>query len=204
MRPGPVVARLSGPGPAAEPEALTLAQELAHPFSLAYALYFAAMLHQFRREAQPTQERAEALMALAGEQGFAQWLARGTIMRGWALAEPGSTGSGRDGADASGPGGLAGHGGRGCDSRIFLPCWPRRMGQVGQTEEGLSLLAEALAVVDSTGERCGKRSCIGSRGSCCWRSAGGRQQCGGGGLFSPGPRHGPPPAGQVAGSCGPP
>jgi adenylate cyclase len=30
-------------------EALTLAQELAHPFSLAYTLYFAAFLHQLRR-----------------------------------------------------------------------------------------------------------------------------------------------------------
>ena len=28
---------------------LTLAQELAHPFSLAYTLYFAAFLHQLRR-----------------------------------------------------------------------------------------------------------------------------------------------------------
>ncbi len=33
-------------------EALTLAQELSHPFSLAVALDYAAMLHQFRREPQ--------------------------------------------------------------------------------------------------------------------------------------------------------
>src|SRR5262249_36163545 len=52
-------------------EALTLAQELAHPFSLAYALTFAAWVHQFRREGQATHARAEALYALAGEQGFA-------------------------------------------------------------------------------------------------------------------------------------
>jgi hypothetical protein len=30
--------------------ALTLAREVAHPFSLGYALFFAAWLHQFRRE----------------------------------------------------------------------------------------------------------------------------------------------------------
>ena len=41
-------------------EALTLAQELSHPFSLAYALDFAAWLHQLRREGQAAQERAEA------------------------------------------------------------------------------------------------------------------------------------------------
>ena len=33
-------------------EALTLARELAHPYSLAYALGFAARIHQFRREGQ--------------------------------------------------------------------------------------------------------------------------------------------------------
>ncbi len=40
-------------------EALTLAREVAHPFSLAYVLFFAALLHHFRREGQLTQERAE-------------------------------------------------------------------------------------------------------------------------------------------------
>ncbi len=57
-------------------EALTLAQELAHPFSLAFALYFAARLHQFRREAQAAQERAEAAMALVdASRGLPIWLA---------------------------------------------------------------------------------------------------------------------------------
>ena len=51
-------------------EALTLAQELSHPFSLAYALSYAAMLHQFRREGQAAQERAEAKITLSTEQGF--------------------------------------------------------------------------------------------------------------------------------------
>ena len=51
-------------------EALTLAQELSHPFSLAYALSMLPCSHQFRREGQAAQERAEAVMALATEQGF--------------------------------------------------------------------------------------------------------------------------------------
>jgi predicted ATPase/class 3 adenylate cyclase len=72
-------------------EALILAQELAHPFSLAYALAFAAWVHQFRRESQATHERAEALCALAKEQGFAFLLATGTMHRGWALAEQGQS-----------------------------------------------------------------------------------------------------------------
>ncbi len=44
--------------------ALTLARELAHPFDLAVALDFAALVHQFLREGQAMQERAEAVVTL--------------------------------------------------------------------------------------------------------------------------------------------
>ena len=50
--------------------ARTLAQELSHPFSLAAARVFAAMLHQLRRERALTQEWAEAGITLAREHGF--------------------------------------------------------------------------------------------------------------------------------------
>src|SRR5262249_13169907 len=59
-------------------EALTLAQEAAHPFSLAYALWFAAWLHQHRREWPLVQARADAVITLAAEQEFAHWWALGT------------------------------------------------------------------------------------------------------------------------------
>jgi tetratricopeptide (TPR) repeat protein len=51
-------------------EAFRLAQELSHPFSLACALQFMAGFHLARREGQAAQERAEALIAFAKEQGF--------------------------------------------------------------------------------------------------------------------------------------
>src|SRR5262249_43031865 len=70
-------------------EALTLAQELVHPFSEAYALSWTAMLCQARRQVQAAQEWAEATMQLCTEQGFPLWLAGGTVLRGWALAEQG-------------------------------------------------------------------------------------------------------------------
>ncbi len=56
-------------------EALTLARELSHPFSLAAALIFAADLHWRRREGHVTYEQAEAALALSREQGFALRLA---------------------------------------------------------------------------------------------------------------------------------
>src|SRR2546422_1030159 len=70
-------------------EALTLAQELSHPFSLVFALNWAAWVHQYRREGQAAQERAEAVMELSSEQGFAYYLMQGTMLRGRALAEQG-------------------------------------------------------------------------------------------------------------------
>jgi tetratricopeptide (TPR) repeat protein len=70
-------------------EALRLTQALAHPFSQAFALVYAAWLHQYRRELQLAQARAERAMAVATEYGLAQWLALGTIVHGWALAAQG-------------------------------------------------------------------------------------------------------------------
>jgi adenylate cyclase len=55
-------------------DAITLAQELAHPYSLVLALSFAARhAHLLRREVRAAQERAEAAIALCTAQGFAQW-----------------------------------------------------------------------------------------------------------------------------------
>jgi hypothetical protein len=76
-------------------DALTRAWERSHPYSLAYALQGAVRLRQFRREVRATQEQAEALLALSGEQGFAQWAAAGAMMGGWALAEQGAEDEGR-------------------------------------------------------------------------------------------------------------
>src|SRR5262249_14234465 len=63
-------------------QAITLAHELSHPFSLAYALEGVAEIYQFHREARRTQERAEALMTLSTEQKFAFWLVSATVLRG--------------------------------------------------------------------------------------------------------------------------
>jgi predicted ATPase/class 3 adenylate cyclase len=78
-------------------EALTHAQELSHPHSLAYALTFDAMLHQFHRAGPQTQEQAEALISLAAEHGLTHLRTLGLLFRGWALAEQGQ---GDEGIDA--------------------------------------------------------------------------------------------------------
>jgi predicted ATPase len=132
-------------------EALALAQELSHPYSLGFALFFAAKLHQYRREGQLTQERAEATMTLSTDQGFLYWLAMGTILRGWALAEQGQ---GEEGI-AQTRQGLAVYRATGSElaQPYFLALLAEAYGKGEQVEEGLGVLAEALAMVDRSGER---------------------------------------------------
>jgi tetratricopeptide (TPR) repeat protein len=71
-------------------DALTLAQDLAHPLSLALALHEAAVLHRFRREPLLAQERAAAVISLVNEQELGPYmLGRAMIELGWALAVQG-------------------------------------------------------------------------------------------------------------------
>jgi TOMM system kinase/cyclase fusion protein len=140
-------------------EALTLTHEQAHSYSLATALAFAGWVHHFRREAQLTQERAEAGIALAAEQGFKVLVAQATIFRGWALAkgyaEPDARQGRRQEGIAQMQQGLAAW--RATGAKVFRPyglaLLAEAYAQVGQIEEGLTLLGEAMAVANDTGER---------------------------------------------------
>ena len=132
-------------------EALALARELTHPFSLVFALMMTAVVHQFHRKAQVVQERAEELIALSTEQGFAFWLAWGTILRGWALTMQGAGTEGiaqmRQGFSAYGATGAE------VDRPYLIAMLAEAYKEAGQAEEGLAVLIEALAFVDKTGDR---------------------------------------------------
>jgi predicted ATPase/class 3 adenylate cyclase len=130
-------------------EALTLAQKLSHPYSMAFALGRSAVLHQLRREGQAAQERAEATITLSTEQGFTLWLAAGNICRGWALAEQGEEGI------AQIRQGLAAYRATGGEATLshLLALLAEAHGKMGQAEEGLNVLAEALVVTHKNQER---------------------------------------------------
>jgi predicted ATPase len=132
-------------------ELLTYARESLHAFSLARALHHAAVLHRLRREGATTQERAEASLALATEQGFGHQVGFATFERGQALA---AQGQGEVGI-AQMHQGLAAI--RAMGQRQSLSVWSALLaeayGRIEQAEEGLHLLAEALADVDHTGVR---------------------------------------------------
>ena len=132
-------------------EALTLTQELSHPYTRTFATVFAAWLHQFRHECQAAQQRAEAAITLSNEYGFPFWSSVGTILRGWALAEKEQAGEGITGIRL----GLAAHRATGAvtSQSWGLALLAEAYSKVGSLEEGLNAVTEALTMVAQTGER---------------------------------------------------
>jgi predicted ATPase len=131
--------------------ALTLAQQLTHPFSLAFALYWAAVIHHLRREASLSQARAEAAMAVATDQKFPQYLARAMPLRGWARA---ACGHGEEGITQIQQG-LANFQVTGVarDRPYHLALLAEVCAQGGQTTAGLEALAEAFVTLPKSGAR---------------------------------------------------
>lgn len=131
--------------------AVALGGELGHPTSHALSLYFATMLRQYGRDARAVQEGAEATLAIATEHGLSLWLANGLIMRGWALAVHGA----RDSGIAMIRQGLADWAATGAETHrtYFLGLLAEALGQAGRIDEGLHVLAEALAMMDRTGTK---------------------------------------------------
>jgi predicted ATPase len=130
--------------------ALALAQELSHPYSLAFALDYAAMLHQFRREAHAAREQAEAAATLCIEHGFPYYLAWSTLIRGWALTEQGQEAEGVTQMRQ----GLADLRATGAEIRLpyYLALLAEGHAKTRQSEAGLALLEEALAQAHRKGE----------------------------------------------------
>ena len=132
-------------------EALARAEQMAHPFSLVYALTSAAVFHQLRREVRAAHERAEATLRLAMEQGFPHWKERAVVLRGWTLAHQGEAKEGM----AQLTQGLSTFRATGAESNrsYFLALLAEAHGTLGEPEAGLAVLTEALTFAETTGER---------------------------------------------------
>jgi adenylate cyclase len=131
-------------------EALVLAHELARYFSLASAQAWAAIFHALCRDAHAAQEQAEAVITLSTEWGIPIRLAEGVLLRGWALGMQGQTEEGI----AQLHQGMADW--RAMGTEIAWPLWlallAEAYGKAEQVGEGLTVLAEALALVHKTDE----------------------------------------------------
>jgi predicted ATPase len=132
-------------------EALRLAEQLEHPFSIGYALTFASWLAIDMGDDRRARDLSERLAGLAEERqlGFLQPLV--TILRGWRSVVDGDITEGmamvREGIDVY----------RRSGQSLYLP-WSLRLLAEVSAEEGLldaaqAALTDAFEVVESTGQR---------------------------------------------------
>ena len=130
--------------------ALLLARTRSVPFSLGFALIFAAGLFQLRREGALTQHHADEGITLAQKYGFAALLSAGTIRRGWALAEQGRAEEGlRDMQQ-----GLTARQAAGAElaQPYFISLLAEVYGKLGQGERAQTLLSTALTAARTSKE----------------------------------------------------
>jgi predicted ATPase/class 3 adenylate cyclase len=155
-------------------DALTLAQELSHPHSLVWAIDFGAIVHHMRREWLQTRERAEAVIALASEQGYPLWVAAGTCFRGSALLQTGQV----DEAITQIRQGLSFWQGTGAAlaRSYFMATLAEAYGKNGQYDEGWRMLAEALEFADTHGDRFWEAELYRLRGELLLQQTTGRKQ----------------------------
>src|SRR5262249_416222 len=133
-------------------EALELAHALVHPYSLAYARGWAALVYWLLRDVLAVHEHAEAAVVLSTEHGFPQWAALGTSLRGWALA---MQGQGEEGVVQVRQGIAAW---RATGAALGIPWFYTILAEVsahqGHSEDSLQVLAEGHTLVEQQEERC--------------------------------------------------
>ncbi len=131
-------------------EAVAAAREVAHPFSRAIVLDYAAILHVFRDDHRTAQEWAEEAVSLCSEYQFAYYLAIAEIIAGWAMAMQGLMEQGiprlRHGLEHF----------RTAGAQLRLPFYmgllAQAYGRAGSTNEALASIANAFAFGNKTGE----------------------------------------------------
>jgi predicted ATPase len=129
---------------------LALAQRLAHASGLAFALIWAAALHNVRREFDAAHRRAEAAVEIASTHRMSAWFGHATVCRGSALV---GLGHQAEGIAQIHTGLAAWHatGARLLDSQ-WLGFLAEAHFQAGQLDDALDALDQAAEIAAATGE----------------------------------------------------
>jgi DNA-binding winged helix-turn-helix (wHTH) protein/predicted ATPase len=130
-------------------EALAQAQTLDHPYSLALARTYAICLAHHRRDIVTAQGQAAALLPLARAHGFPLWIGYGTFWQGWVAAMHHCPARGLE-QMLQGLQAIVASGQTVSRPLCLLLC-AEVAGSHGRSEEGLRLLAEAMAVLAANG-----------------------------------------------------
>jgi class 3 adenylate cyclase/predicted ATPase len=132
-------------------DAVALAESLAHPLSVAIALWHAAMLHQLLRDHDSAATVGERIVRHASETGLRAMVLTGKLHRGDALTHRGDFSEGvaqiREGIAEM----------RVIGTLIGLPSYFGTLADAfarhGDIDEGLATVAEAVAMADTGGDR---------------------------------------------------
>jgi predicted ATPase len=128
-----------------------LAHELSHPYSLAWAQSWAAIVSRMRGDVPAVLTHADAAVTLSTEQGFPFWAAASMIYRGWALAMQGQCEAGL----AQVRQGLTAYRATGAEAFVpFLSTWVAEVyNHLGHPEDGLQALDEAYPLMEQHEDR---------------------------------------------------
>lgn len=129
---------------------MTLAKELAHPFTVAIALWGTGILDVLRREPEAVRQTGETIVAYCGEMGITPIQPLGKAFRGGAGALEGETAAGirelRQGIDEL----------RAIGTEFSLPSFYAFLGDVcrqcGEVADGLAAIEDGLAMADRNGD----------------------------------------------------
>jgi predicted ATPase len=127
--------------------ALTLAETVAHPYTLCFALFYAAQVRQFRGEQDAAWALVQRLVHLGPAQGFGLHEVRGVLIQGYILVQRGELAHGVECLTT----GLAQYQGLGNQHLLpfFLAGLAEAALQRGQVADGLHTIAEALRLTAS-------------------------------------------------------
>ena len=141
---------------------LALAHDGAEPLPTAFALTYAVILHQLRREAEQAQEQADLLISLCDEHGISGHREWGMCIRGWALAEQGLVEEGiavmREHTDALGARRML------VEGPYFLAMLAETLEKAGHVDEGLATIAAALEIAHTTNQPVYMAECLRLKG----------------------------------------
>jgi predicted ATPase len=133
-------------------ENVALAQETGGPFALTSALFFGGNLHHNLGDVEVAREQDEAVIALATEHGFYQYVVFGMLLRGWRTVEAGGQIEAgitemRGALDVM----------RAAGTELARPAFTgilaEAYGQAGQPAQGLVVIEEAVECMNRTGQR---------------------------------------------------
>ena len=127
---------------AAQQSARAYAEAIAHPFSMAYVMFFGALLHFLSRDVTRVRQEVEHVIKLSLGQGIGFWLYQGMVLEGWAMAAMGEHELGWARMEA----GMTGR--KALGIRNFNGIWTGLFAEhdaaMGQTSQAMSQLSQAL------------------------------------------------------------